>query len=36
MVVVRDGSGNQTLMSANRPLLRVAQLAIHLDAVNED
>jgi len=36
-VVVRDGSGNQTLLfSANRPLLRVAQLAIHLDReVNE-
>ena len=36
-VVVRDGSGNQTLLfSVNRPLLRVAQLAIHLDReVNE-
>ena len=36
-VVVRDGSSNQTLLvHVNRPLLRVAQLAIHLDReVNE-
>ncbi|MDP7068421.1 MAG: M18 family aminopeptidase [Acidimicrobiales bacterium] len=36
-VVVRDGTTNQSLLfEANRPLLRVAQLAIHLDReVNE-